>query len=95
MKRAALILLAAVAMVGSGCDNSSVASSPKEAPQPPSNTAPSPAPGASARGNETGDILSVLTVEHQVDLSSQRDGRVTSVAKDEGSVVKSDRKSVV
>jgi RND family efflux transporter MFP subunit len=28
-------------------------------------------------------------VEHQVDLSSQRDGTVTSVAKDEGSVVKS------
>lgn len=91
MKRAALILLAAVAMVGSGCDNSSVASSPKDTPQPSSNTAPSPppAPGTSARGTETGDILSVLTVEHQVDLSSQRDGRVTSVAKDEGSVVKS------
>jgi RND family efflux transporter MFP subunit len=30
----------------------------------------------------------VLTVEHQVDLSSQRDGTVTSVVKDEGSVVK-------
>jgi RND family efflux transporter MFP subunit len=91
MKRAALILLAAVAMVGNGCDNSSVASSPKDAPQPPSNTAPSPppAPGTSARGTERGDILSVLTVEHQVDLSSQRDGRVTSVTKDEGSVVKS------
>src|ERR1700677_201433 len=48
-----------------------------------------PAPSAvSAKGTETGDILSVLTVEHQVDLSSQRDGTVTSVAKDEGSVVK-------
>jgi RND family efflux transporter MFP subunit len=92
MKRAALILLAAVAIVGNGCDKSSVASSPKDAPQPPSNTVPSqpPAPStAFAKGTETGDILSVLTVEHQVDLSSQRDGTVTSVAKDEGSVVKS------
>jgi RND family efflux transporter MFP subunit len=91
MKRAALILLAAMAIVGNGCDKSSVASSSKEAPQPPSSTSPSqpPAPStAFAKGTETGDILSVLTVEHQVDLSSQRDGTVTSVAKDEGSVVK-------
>jgi len=89
MKRAALILIATIAIVGNGCDNSSVASSPKNAP--PSNAASSqtPAPSAvSAKGTETPDILSVLTVEHQVDLSSQRDGTVTSVVKDEGSVVK-------
>ncbi|MGA2843873.1 MAG: efflux RND transporter periplasmic adaptor subunit [Candidatus Acidiferrales bacterium] len=89
MKRAALILVATMAIVGNGCDNSSVASSPKNAP--PSNAASSqtPAPSAvSAKGTETPDILSVLTVEHQVDLSSQRDGTVTSVVKDEGSVVK-------
>ena len=91
MKRAALILIAAVAIVGNGCDKSSVASNPKDAPQSPSNTAPSQpaAPSTSARGAEAGDILSVLTVEHQVDLSSQRDGTVTSLAKDEGNVVKS------
>jgi RND family efflux transporter MFP subunit len=90
MKRAALVLIAAMAIVGNGCDNSSVASSPKNAP-PPSNAASSQTPAASAvsaKGTETADILSVLTVEHQVDLSSQRDGTVTSVVKDEGSVVK-------
>ena len=91
MKRAALILIAAVAIAGNGCDKSSVASNPKDAPQSPSNTGPSQpaAPSTSARGAEAGDILSVLTVEHQVDLSSQRDGTVTSLAKDEGNVVKS------
>ncbi len=92
MKRVALILAAALAMVGNGCDKTSVASDPKHEAQPPSNTAPSqaPAPGASfAKGPEAGDILSVLTVEHQVDLSSQRDGTVISVAKDEGGIVKS------
>ena len=30
----------------------------------------------------------MLTVEHQVDLSSQSDGTVTSLTKDQGSVVK-------
>jgi RND family efflux transporter MFP subunit len=89
MKRAALILLAAVAMLANGCDNSSVASNPKAAPQTSSNTAAPPASTTPARGTGTGDILSVLTVEHQVDLSSQRDGTVISLAKDEGSVVKS------
>ena len=89
MKRAALILLAAVAMLANGCDNSSVASDPKAAPQTSSNTIAPPAPNTSAKGTGTGDILSVLTVEHQVDLSAQRDGTVISLAKDEGSVVKS------
>ncbi len=35
-----------------------------------------------------GDILSVLTVEHQVDITAQRDGVVTSLTRDEGSAVK-------
>ena len=91
MKRAALILIAALTIVANGCEKSSVASNPKDTPQLPSNAAPSRAatPTTTAKGPESGDILSVLTVEHQVDLSSQRDGTVTSLAKDEGSVVKS------
>jgi RND family efflux transporter MFP subunit len=92
MKRATLIfIIAAMTIVGNGCDKSSVASSSNDASQSPSNRVPSqaPAPSAvSAKGTETADILSVLSVEHQVDLSSQRDGTVTSVVKDEGSVVK-------
>ncbi|HXO05683.1 MAG TPA: efflux RND transporter periplasmic adaptor subunit [Candidatus Sulfotelmatobacter sp.] len=85
MKRVSLILIAAMAIVGNGCED------PKDAPQRPSNTAPSQvaAQSTSPKSPEAGDILSVLTVEHQVDLSSQRDGTVTSLAKDEGSVVKS------
>jgi RND family efflux transporter MFP subunit len=37
----------------------------------------------------TSSILSVLSVEHQVDLSSERDGVVVSVSTDEGSTVRS------
>ena len=66
----------------------------------PDATAAAPAPGASApsrpaapppsaaKSHDPGDILSVLSVEHQVDLSTERDGVVVSLAKDEGSTVK-------
>jgi membrane fusion protein, multidrug efflux system len=39
-------------------------------------------------GSSTGGVLSVLSVEHQVDVATERDGVVVSVAKDEGSIVK-------
>jgi len=91
MKRVMIFLLAAVAIGGNGCDNSSVASNTKVAPEAtakPTPSQPSPSSAAIARPSEPGDILSVLTVEHQVDLASQRDGVVTSVTKDEGAAVK-------
>ena len=91
MKRVMMFLIAAVAIGGNGCDNSSVASNtkvPPEATAKPTPSQPSPSNAAVARPSEPGDILSVLTVEHQVDLSSQRDGVVISVAKDEGAAVK-------
>src|ERR1700689_4836786 len=91
MKRVMLLLIAAVAIGGNGCDSSSVASNtkvPPEATSKPIPSQPSPSSAALARASEPGDILSVLTVEHQVDLSSQRDGVVTSVTKDEGAAVK-------
>jgi len=91
MKRVMIFLLAAVAVGGNGCDNSSVASNTKvasEATAKPAPSQPSPSSAVIARPSESGDILSVLTVEHQVDLSSQRDGVVTSVTKDEGAAVK-------
>lgn len=89
MKRVLLVLTAAIALGGNGCDNSSVASNTKVAPETPANSAPSqPLPNVGGpRPSEPGDILSILTVEHQVDLSSQRDGVVTSLLKDEGNVV--------
>src|ERR1700722_15511149 len=82
MKRVMMFLIAAVAIGGNGCDNSSVASNtkvPPEATAKPTPSQPSPSNAAVARPSEPGDILSVLTVEHQVDLSSQRDGVVISV----------------
>jgi len=85
MNRSAnLFFIAAFALAAAGCDNSSVASSPNPAP-PPAVTAP---PSAPAKPTNSGDILSVLTVEHQVDITSQRDGLVMSLGHDEGSRVK-------
>ena len=69
-----------------GCDNSSVASSPK-AP-PPAPAAQPSAPPAAAKTTEPGDILSVLSVEHQVDVPTQTDGVVAEIIKDEGSSVR-------
>jgi len=86
MSRSAnLFFLAALALAAAGCDNSSVASSPNPAP-PPVVTAPANIP---PKAPTPADILSVLTVEHQVDITSQRDGLVMSVSQDEGSAVKS------
>jgi RND family efflux transporter MFP subunit len=84
-RSANLFFVTALALAAAGCDNSSVASSPSPAP-PPAVTAPASAP---ARPTNAGDILSVLTVEHQVDITSQRDGLVMSLNHDEGSTVKS------
>jgi membrane fusion protein, multidrug efflux system len=78
------------AFVIAGCGGSSGESNTNSTPRPAPNAAnstsalPAPAPDR-AKNNE---ILSVLTVEHQVDVTSQRDGVVTSITKDEGSSVK-------
>ena len=85
-RRANLFFLVALALAAAGCDNSSVASSPNPSPQPAAVSAPASAPSKPA---SAADILSVLTVEHQVDITSQRDGLVLSVSQDEGSAVKS------
>lgn len=83
--RKAGLLVLALALGAAGCGNSSDASGPSPAPT----AAPAPAPlPVAAKTSDTGDILSVLSVEHQVDLSAQRDGVVTSLLKDEGALVK-------
>jgi membrane fusion protein (multidrug efflux system) len=84
MKFAMAFLIAAAAFACNGCDNPTVASSSSAAPPP----AIAPPPAAALAAAKTADILSVLTVEHQVDLTAQRDGVVTSITKDEGSTVK-------
>src|SRR5271168_1977404 len=86
MSRSAnLFFIAVLALAAAGCDNSSVASSPNLAPAP-AVSAPANVP---LKSPSAGDILSVLTVEHQVDITSQRDGLVMSVNQDEGAAVKS------
>lgn len=94
MKRTLWILTAAMAIGGAACGNSSVASGPNATPAAAPKAPPAPhpaapaAPAGPAKTGDAGDILSVLSVEHQVDISTERDGTVISLAKDEGAVVK-------
>jgi RND family efflux transporter MFP subunit len=86
MKKAWLVcVLSAAAVAFSGCDNSTVASSPSGTQPAP---AAAPAPVSPAGSAKSSDVLSVLTVEHQVDVVAQHEGVVTAVSKDEGSAVK-------
>jgi membrane fusion protein (multidrug efflux system) len=84
MKRAGWILTVGLAIAGAGCGNpSSVASNPTAPSAPPSEPAPH------AGGNPAAaDILSVLSVEHEVDVVAELEGVVVEIAKDEGSRVK-------
>lgn len=83
-KFALALFIAAAAIAFNGCDNSTGASNSNAAP-PPAVAPPAALPALPAK---PGDILSVLTVEHQVDITAQRDGVVISITKDEGSPVK-------
>jgi membrane fusion protein, multidrug efflux system len=88
---ATLLLGAAVLLVAAGCGDSSAVSTPSAA-SPEASAAPVASPAAQpdasmARTAENHDVLSVLSVEHQVDLATQLDGVVVSVAQDEGSAV--------
>ncbi|HEY0701514.1 MAG TPA: efflux RND transporter periplasmic adaptor subunit [Candidatus Acidoferrales bacterium] len=82
----------ATALAVAGCGGSSGESNgggvsravPSAASSSPTPVAP---PAAPERRNPN-EILSVLTVEHQVDVAAQRDGVVTAITKDEGSAVK-------
>jgi RND family efflux transporter MFP subunit len=80
--------IAIVASTLAGCSDNS-ARSEAAAPSAPAATktvAPAPmvtAPTAPAGNN----VLSVLTVEHEVDVTAQRDGVVTNLMKDEGNSV--------
>jgi RND family efflux transporter MFP subunit len=79
-----------MAFAVAGCNDSSRGpDSTAAAPAPAASTSPRPAaPPPASKPNEPVDVLSVLSVEHQVDLSTERDGVVVSIAKDEGSAVK-------
>ena len=85
MKRFLLILApVALALSMAACGNSTNA----ENPAPAASAAPKPAPSAVASSTQSLDILSVLSVEHSVDVATQRDGVVIATEKDEGSSVR-------
>jgi membrane fusion protein, multidrug efflux system len=83
----ALAALSIVTLALSGCSDSSSHSeaAAPATPAPASRPVPTAAPLASMP--TANDVLSVLTVEHQVDVTAQRDGVVTGISKDEGSAV--------
>jgi RND family efflux transporter MFP subunit len=85
----ALLFSGAIALAAAGCGGSSGGSQPHGAPvadgSAPSVVTQTEAPPAKA--NDTSDVLSVLSVEHQIDVATERDGVVVSIAKDEGAMV--------
>jgi RND family efflux transporter MFP subunit len=89
-KHSLLLLAAALAAAAAGCGDSTVASGTRPASPSSANAAESAAAPAhpDAHAGDSSDILSVLSVEHQVDVATQRDGVVLSVGRDEGTAVK-------
>lgn len=91
MRRGVLIVVMTAIVATAGCGGSSGESNSSNVPGPASSTSrpvsASPANSEPERP-KAGDILSVLTVEHQVDIAAQRDGVVTAISKDEGNAVK-------
>lgn len=91
--RATFFLTAAMALVAAGCGDSSAISPSHAGPTDTGNRAAvSPVaqlgPGSVLGPTASHEVLSVLSVEHQVDVATERDGVVVSIAQDEGSAVK-------
>ena len=93
MRRAIFALAVALTVGSVGCGSTSVSSNSNSShPAAPEKPAAIPSPpltsaDSNARTPDAADILTVLSVEHQVDLSTEVDGVVISIAKDEGSAV--------
>ena len=88
MKRIDFSLAVALAtmLIWAGCSGSpdtSTSRAPALAPSPPEK----PAPAIAVESGKPLEILSVLSVERQVDLLAQREGIVVEILKDEGSQV--------
>lgn len=78
--------LLAIAFGACACGGTTASTSNKpDAVAKPTTTTPPPDPAPLPTPSP---ILSVLSVEHQVDISSERDGIVISIEQDEGSSVK-------
>jgi membrane fusion protein, macrolide-specific efflux system len=91
-RQMSMLLAAAMAIGFAGCGDTSAVSPARPAASDTGGHAglSSAAPeGASLiRPSDNHEVLSVLSVEHQVDVATERDGLVVSVARDEGSEVK-------
>jgi RND family efflux transporter MFP subunit len=92
MRLETLFFAVAMTLGMGGCADSPVASAPPATSAVAANGLANAAAQPDTAGpikSGTTDILSVLSVEHQVDVASESGGLVVSVAKDEGSEVKS------
>lgn len=85
MRRAGWMFGAALllALAGAGCGESPATQNSPAAPAAAKTT-----PAAPAESNESQEILTVLSVEHELDLLAQRDGAVVDLTKEEGSRVR-------
>lgn len=91
--RATLYFTAAMALVTAGCGDSSAVSpahvgSTDTGNRVAASSVADPGAGSALAAPANHEVLSVLSVEHQVDIATQRDGVVVSIARDEGSAVK-------
>ena len=81
----------ALALSAAACSDSSVASNstdPSSNPPASHGSVAQPSSDSLSHLPAGPEILSVLSVEHQVDLSTEFDGTIMSISKDEGSLVK-------
>ena len=81
----------ALALSATACGDSSVASNstdPSSTPPTSHGSVAQPSSDSLSHLPADPEILSVLSVEHQVDLSTEFDGTIMSISKDEGSLVK-------
>ncbi len=81
--------MVAVSLSGAGCGGTPEADRPSTAPEPTASAQPSDesTPGTPEGSGQTLEILSVLSVEQEVDLLARRDGLVVEIARDQGSWV--------
>lgn len=88
-KHVPLLFAAVLAVAIAGCGDSSAVPSARSAPSSGAATAPAlPESVAATRSTESHGLLSVLSVEHQLDVTPEQDGVIVSVSRDEGSEVR-------
>lgn len=84
----ALALASALAATGCGGPSESAHTQTQAAPVPVAEPPVELLPTTPARASEALEILSVLSVEHEVDVLAQRDGIVEEILRDQGARVK-------